>query len=65
MGTFDRYAQFRAGNEIKLVTFGEVPEKASDKYITYEIISFPELSFIVIVLLANTDELNIKFIVDC
>lgn len=36
MGTFDRYAQFRAGNEIKLVTFGEVPEKASDKYITYE-----------------------------
>lgn len=36
METFDRYAQFRNGNKIDIVTFGEVPEKASDKFITYE-----------------------------
>ena len=36
MVTFDRYAQFREGNKINMVSFGEVPEKASDKYITYQ-----------------------------
>jgi len=30
MATFDRYSQFRVGNEIKLVYFGEIPKKTTD-----------------------------------
>lgn len=36
METFDRYAQFRNGNEIGIVKYGNVPEKDSDKFIVYE-----------------------------
>lgn len=36
METFDRYSQFRNGNTIDIVSFGEIPEKDTDKFITYE-----------------------------
>jgi len=34
--TFDRYSQFRNGNQIDIVSYGEIPEKDSDKFIIYE-----------------------------
>ena len=36
MKDFDRYSGFREGNEISIVPYGEVTEKASDKYIIYD-----------------------------
>jgi hypothetical protein len=33
--SFDRYANFRQGNKIGVVPFGEIPETNSDIYITY------------------------------
>lgn len=36
MATFDRYAQFRNGDKIDMVLFGEIPEKNTDKYYIYE-----------------------------
>ena len=32
---FDRYAQFREGNNISVVPFGEVPVSRSDRYEVY------------------------------
>jgi hypothetical protein len=34
--SYDRYTQFRKGNEICLVPFGEIPKHSSDKYEIYE-----------------------------
>lgn len=36
METYDRYSKFRTGNEIKIVPFGEIPEKETDIYVTYK-----------------------------
>ena len=33
--SFDRYSQFREGNEIGLVPFGEIPRSSSDMYEIY------------------------------
>lgn len=35
MSTFDRYSQFRNGDGIKMVPYGEVPKKSSDVYEIY------------------------------
>lgn len=32
---FDRYSQFRNGNEIRIVPFAEIPIKSSDRYEIY------------------------------
>lgn len=34
--TFDRYSQFRNGNTIELVSFGEIPHKKSDEVIIFK-----------------------------
>ena len=36
MEAFDRYSQFKNGDKIDIVSFGELPEKDTDKFITYE-----------------------------
>ena len=36
MKDFDRYSQFKNENKIDIVSFGEVPEKNTDKFIIYE-----------------------------
>jgi hypothetical protein len=36
MATFDRYSPFRDGNDIKIVPFGEIPEKNTDIKIIFE-----------------------------
>lgn len=36
METFDRYSQFKNGDKIDIVSFGEIPVKDTDKFITYE-----------------------------
>lgn len=36
MAKFDRYSKFRSGDKIDVVCFGEIPEKDSDKFITYQ-----------------------------
>ena len=33
--SFDRYSQFRSGNEINVVPFGEIPKSKSDIYEIY------------------------------
>jgi hypothetical protein len=33
--SFDRYSQFREGNEVGLVPFGEIPRSSSDMYEIY------------------------------
>jgi hypothetical protein len=34
--SFDRYAQFREGNQISMVPFGEIPKSSSDRHIIYK-----------------------------
>ena len=34
--SFDRYSQFRNGNEIKIVPFAEIPVKNTDRYELYK-----------------------------
>lgn len=36
MEEFDRYSPFKNGNQIDIVSFGEIPEKSTDKFIIYE-----------------------------
>lgn len=36
MSEFDRYSFFRNGNKIDIVSFGEIPEKETDKFYIYK-----------------------------